>query len=202
MKTYPTIPKEVRNVPVYAFDKLDGSNIRAEWSKKRGFYKFGTRKRLVGPDEAILGKSIELVNDVYGKSLTRRFTDKRFERAIAYFEFFGPNSFAGNHEESDEFKVVLFDISVYKKGFLPPKDFLDMTAGLDVPKVVHVGNANQLFEQQVRDGTHPNVSFEGVVCKYVLRKDQVGMFKIKTQAWLDRLKDKCGDDEKLFEKLS
>ena len=80
MKTYPSIPRKIQNVPVYAFDKLDGSNIRAEWSKKKGFYKYGTRKRLLGSDEKPLGRAIELVNDVYGARLNRRFTDKHYLR--------------------------------------------------------------------------------------------------------------------------
>lgn len=29
-----------------AFDKLDGSNLRFEWNKKQGWYKFGTRNRM------------------------------------------------------------------------------------------------------------------------------------------------------------
>lgn len=202
MKTYPSIPKKVQNVPIYAFDKLDGSNIRAEWSKKRGFYKYGTRKRLLGADERPLGLAIQLINDVYGARLNRRFTDHRFEKAVAFFEFFGPNSFAGFHHEDDEYDVVLFDIAVHKKGVLPPKEFLTLTAGLRVPDLVHVGNANQPFVDEIRGGDHPKVTYEGVVCKYEMRKGQTGMFKIKTQAWLDRLKDKCGDDERMFEQLA
>jgi len=40
MLEYPTIKKEVINIPIYAFDKIDGSNIRVEWGPKNGFYKF------------------------------------------------------------------------------------------------------------------------------------------------------------------
>jgi hypothetical protein len=202
MKTYPTIPKKIQDVEVYAFDKLDGSNIRAEWSKKRGFYKYGTRKRLLDANEQPFGQAVELINDVYGQRLNRRFTDRKFERAIAFFEFFGPNSFAGFHEEDDTFDVVLFDVAVYRKGIMPPKDFLNMVSGLKVPDLVHVGKADDSFIQQVRSGQHPKVTHEGVVCKYVVRKEQVGMFKIKTQDWLDSLKTKCGDDDKMFEKLA
>jgi hypothetical protein len=43
MKTYPSISRDIVGQPIYAFDKLDGSNIRAEWSKKNGFHKFGSR---------------------------------------------------------------------------------------------------------------------------------------------------------------
>lgn len=201
MKTYPTIPKQVHNVSVYAFDKLDGSNIRAEWSRKRGFYKYGTRKRLLAPDESPLGGAIELINDEYGVELSDRLKEERAESAVCYFEFFGENSFAGFHEEHDNFKVVLFDISIHKRGFLPPREFMDFAWGLETPKLVYQGNANQPFVRAIREGTYHEVTFEGVVCKYVDRK-QVKMFKVKSQAWLDRLKFKCGEDSKLFKELS
>ena len=43
MKGYPSIPREVQHsLNVYAFDKLDGSQIRAEWTQKNGFFKFGS----------------------------------------------------------------------------------------------------------------------------------------------------------------
>lgn len=45
MKQYPTINywnKGYFGESCYAFEKLDGSNIRAEWSKKQGWHKFGT----------------------------------------------------------------------------------------------------------------------------------------------------------------
>ena len=33
MKTYPSITKDIRDdIHIYAFDKLDGNNIRAEWT--------------------------------------------------------------------------------------------------------------------------------------------------------------------------
>lgn len=201
MKTYPTISKEVQTIePVYAFDKLDGSNIRAEWSRKRGFYKYGTRKRLLGVDERPLGLAIELINDQYGSELAQRFKDERVESAVAYFEFFGNNSFAGFHDERGDFQVVLFDVSLYKRGFMGPKEFMKFTTGLLTPVMVYHGNANQPFVQSVIKGEQPDVTFEGVVCKYI-RKKQIHMFKIKSGAWLKKLKATCGTDEKLFQQL-
>ena len=47
MKQYPSISGKLVNTKIYAFDKLDGSNIRGTWSKKRGFYKFGTRTQML-----------------------------------------------------------------------------------------------------------------------------------------------------------
>ena len=51
MKQYPSISHDIRSVQAYAFDKLDGSNIRAEWHPKKGFWKFGSRTRLLGTDQ-------------------------------------------------------------------------------------------------------------------------------------------------------
>ena len=46
MKQYPSIPglkelEKLKGRKIYVFDKIDGSNIRAEWNPKKGFYKFG-----------------------------------------------------------------------------------------------------------------------------------------------------------------
>lgn len=202
MKTYPTIPKKVQtSVDVYAFDKLDGSNIRAEWNSKRGFYKYGTRKRLLGPDERPFGLAIELINDQYGDELSKRFKDIRVQSGVAFFEFFGENSFAGWHNESDNFEIVLFDVAPYKKGMLDPIEFMKFTKGLRTPDLVYHGKANQPFIDSVKRSEHPGVTHEGVVCKYK-HKNQTMMFKIKSEAWLKELKEKCHGDEKLFEQLS
>jgi len=39
VKTYPSIDAKICDGQYYVFDKLDGSNIRAEWSKKQQLYK-------------------------------------------------------------------------------------------------------------------------------------------------------------------
>ena len=62
MKIYPIISREIhRNIPIYAFDKLDGSNIRVEWAPKKKFCKFGSRNRLIGTDQEFLPEAIELI---------------------------------------------------------------------------------------------------------------------------------------------
>ena len=46
MKQYPKIDYHDQgrfNENCVAFLKIDGSNLRFEWSKKREFYKFGTK---------------------------------------------------------------------------------------------------------------------------------------------------------------
>lgn len=66
MKHYPKIEyynKGLINSPVIAFDKLDGSNLRFEWSRKRGFYKYGTRKVMIDTKDEQFGKAIPLFLD-------------------------------------------------------------------------------------------------------------------------------------------
>ena len=199
MKTYPSISKEIQPLAVYAFDKLDGSNIRVEWSKKKGFHKFGSRKRLLGPDEEILGKAYDLIQDFTG--LEHVFAKNKWQDVTLFFELFGQNSFAGWHDPNDDHSLSLIDVNVYKKGFLPPKDFAKMFRDFQTAELLYSGNANQPFVQSVQDGSLEGMTFEGVVCKYV-RKNQIKMFKVKNRQWIHRLKEKCDGDVVLFDKLS
>jgi len=60
MKEYPSIGKNVVGEKIYAFDKLDGSQVRAEWNKKKKFYKFGTRTRLLDTNDEYWGEAHKL----------------------------------------------------------------------------------------------------------------------------------------------
>jgi hypothetical protein len=205
MKSYPQISAGVRKgVPVVVFDKLDGSNIRVEWSKKRGFYKFGRRNGLLDDSNPILrDEAPGLILDLYGDDLARVFHVEHWQRVIAFFEFHGPNSFAGNHEEEPH-TVTLIDVSVHRKGILEPRKFLklfgDLPAG--VPRVLHEGNFTDGLKEEVQEGTLDGMTFEGVVAKG--RNVSPGrplMFKWKSFAWLRRLKEYCGDNMELFNRM-
>ena len=39
---------------------------------------------------------------------------------------FGKKSFAGQHEQDDPKDIVLFDVNPHKKGFISPKQFIDI----------------------------------------------------------------------------
>ena len=56
--------------------------------------------------------------------LGKIFRDQRWDKVVVFFEFYGTNSFAGYHDENDEFSATLIDVSVHKRGILEPKDFL------------------------------------------------------------------------------
>jgi len=203
MKSYPSIDtKFVFDRPLIVFDKLDGSNIRAEWNNKRGFYKFGTRTRLLDETDPMLGGAKQLVLDKYGDVLTLLFKQNKWERAIAFFEYWGERSFAGSHKDGEEHTVTLIDIAPYKVGLLDPSSFLRICyeRDVDIPKVLYTGVLTSKLIDQVKDGTLEGMTYEGVVCKYQVRKN-AGMFKIKSRAWLADLREMCGDNDALFRRL-
>jgi len=201
MKSYPSIPRNIKTGIFYVFDKLDGSNIRVEWSRKQGFYKFGTRRRLLDESDTILGPAKPLFLERYGDSLDKIARENRWDRAVFFCEFFGPSSFCGAHDPDEEKEVLLIDVNVHKKGILPPKDFLKVFEDVPHAPLLHHGSVDAEFVKSVRESTLEGMSFEGVIVKGVPDRKGPGMFKIKSQAWLDALKTKCGDDDKLYEQL-
>jgi hypothetical protein len=203
MKDYLSISREIQyGMPAYVFNKLDGSNVRAEWTRKNGFCKFGSRNRLIGTDQPFLPEAVPIIQDKYSNDLARIFKDQRYESATCFFEFWGKNSFAGFHFEETH-DVTLFDVSPYKKGFLLPQDFLKLFGDLDIAKLLYQGNITHPFVEDVQEGRLAGCSGEGVVCKGAPLKNGYPphMFKVKTKTWIARLKEKCGDDVKLFEQL-
>lgn len=98
--------------------------------------------------------------------------------------------------------MTLFDVSIYKKGFLWPRDFLRLFGDLDIARLLYHGTITHPFVTDVKEGRIA-CSGEGVVCKCAPLKNGYPpfMFKIKLNSWIDKLKKKCGDDIKLFQEL-
>ncbi len=72
MKEYPTIPQSIgtafRELPnVYVFDKLDGSNLRFEWSKKKSWYKLWRGISPRSPPHSI-GISVSPLSSIGGQT--------------------------------------------------------------------------------------------------------------------------------------
>lgn len=204
MKLYPSITKEVRqDIYIYAFDKLDGSNIRAEWNPKKGFYKFGTRTQLI--DEKIMpfGRAIPLIREKFEDDLAQVFKEQKFKEAICFFEFWGEDSFAGNHNFEKPMNLSLIDVSPYNQGILPPTEYLKLFGHLNIAPVLYEGHVSEDLFDKVKQSTLNGMTFEGVVCKGANDKKTKMpiMFKIKSQAWIDKLKHFCKGDDNLFNKL-
>ncbi len=212
MITYPSIARQPnREVNIIAFDKLDGSNIRVEWTPKNGFSKFGTRKRLLSPGELPLGGAILIFKREWETKLTKICKKQKWigkdMRVTFFFEFYGPRSFAGHHEdEIEDMKLTLIDAHVYKKGLIPPREFIKIFKNVDTPKVLYEGKGNNDLQKAVADGTLEGMTFEGVVCKGLLpgkkkKQGKIVMFKFKSNAWIDQLKYFCGDNNAMFKEL-
>lgn len=211
MKEYPKINGASRGpigLPCIAFYKYDGSNLRFEWSKKRGFYKFGTRKRLFDKTDAVFGCAIDIFNEKYGDILpTALHKNKDFRNLdsfVAYCEFFGKSSFAGKHDENEEKDLVLFDVNIHKKGFITPNQLVK----LDVPvaPVVYEGVFNSHFIQSVRSNKLDVLLNEGVVAKGVYPRAKnphlaIWMVKVKTDNWINKLMVAAESDSKLQKEL-
>lgn len=204
MKTYPSISYATEcHLAIKAFDKLDGSNIRAEWSKKKGWHKFGTRNRLVDVTDPLFGQAPELVTSKYGDPLGKALYDNRYDSAICFFELWGPSSFAGMHDPKEKLQVTLFDVAPFNQGIMVPELFLKVCGHLDHASVLYDGPVTPEFIEQVRSSTLPGMTFEGVVCKSANDKKtkMPVMFKQKSSAWLDKLHDFCGDNKDMLNSL-
>jgi len=205
MKEYPSIigPNKAPREHCIAFYKYDGSNLRVEWTKKRGFYKFGSRHVLIDESSA-LGNAITVFKERYAEALEKTFRDnKLFRDALnitIFGEYFGENSFAGQHEETDKKEVIIFDVNIHKKGLLSPREFIKTFGHLKIPTVVYEGNFNESFIQDVKDGKYPVQ--EGVVAKGTFSNRRpphnLWMAKCKTKWWMDKLKQKAIEKPDVF----
>lgn len=192
MTQYPSISNKWRPGHYWIYNKLDGSNIRVEWNRKNGFHKWGRRHGLLDDSNPILKRAPPLFMERYSEELAKILRDQRTDEATFFFEFYGLNSFAGNHVESEIQTVTLFDAHFYKKGFLNPREFENLFRDKVPLPAVRVGSigANSI-EEMVNETDH-----EG----YVLKAASY-VFKVKTKWWLDKLKATC-KSEKEFEELA
>lgn len=207
MIQYPTIDKTIRSGIWHIFDKLDGSNIRVEWTRKNGFCKFGKRHGLLDDQTPYLHESKDLILDGFGDPLSKVFRDRRVEKATAFFEFYGSQSAFGIHYPGLH-RVSLIDVHIHKRGILNPADFMEWFGHLEIASLLGVSNITDVLIHQIKTNILPGMTFEGVVCKKGGRHGPE-MFKIKSDAWLNLLKDhvkqKTSTDieaDKLFDLLS
>ncbi len=199
MKSYPSIARSTgqkfQEFQAYVFDKLDGSNLRFEWTRKAGWNKFGTRHRLFDETDSDFGSAIAVFRKDWEEDLSRIAREQRWNHLIVFMEFYGAKSFAGKHDQNDSKTLTLFDACPDKRGIMGPKDFLKTFGSLRIPKFFGVINWTRGFVERVREGNEPaGMSFEGVVGK-AGQKHELLMAKAKTQAWIDKVYASYGDAE-------
>ena len=204
MKQYPSFDGQIVDIPIFAFAKLDGSQLRAEWTRKNGLTKFGSKGGLIGEDHLHLGDAISIAQKTYAEGLGKVFRDARLDFVTCYFEFWGAKTFAGRHDPDDPHFVTLFDVAPHKKGILPPREFLDLVGG-KVPHadLLYTGKPNRDFIQSVKESTLEGMPEEGVVCKGKPVKNGYPptMFKVKSHIWIDKVHALYGNDPKLLAEL-
>lgn len=198
MKAYDSIEYFGDNwgLPIIAFDKLDGSNLRFEFSNKRGFYKAGTRNMMIDNTHDQFGFAVDLFKEKYEESLTRIFKSKDYRNTLSFVcfaELIGTKSSYGQHEfGNDKFDITLFDISQYKRGLIPPRQFVKDFHSVGIPRIVYEGNLNQDLVRRVKENEFGLT--EGVIGKGVLQNrkgnDTLYYCKIKTDQWFEGLRAK------------
>lgn len=196
METYPSIrgPEKAPRQPCIAFYKYDGSNLRFEWNKKSGWNKFGTRKRLFDESDETFGNAIPMFLGEFADPLEKIFKKKYrdIQKVTIFCEFLGPNSFSGQHLEIDEHELKLIDVKLYKKGYISPREFVNIFCK-NLPdksaEVIYDGNLTDQFIRDVREGKYP--VFEGVVCKGG-SGHKLWRCKIKTDEYKEKLKEFYG----------
>jgi hypothetical protein len=212
--TYPSIEGPafaVLGEPCLAFEKYDGSNLRFFWDQRRGWHSSGTRYRWFKPATPTFGVAVEMFQRDYAAGLLavlRRHKEYRgVGELVAFCEFFGPGTFAGLHVDGEPKELVLFDVYLPGRGFVPPKDLVAHFGHLRLPPVVHEGQFSRDFIEAVQAGAYPVK--EGVVARGTRTRRQrkgraeqeVWMAKVKTRAWLEELQRRAGESEQLRAEL-
>jgi hypothetical protein len=179
---------------IWAFDKLDGQNLRFEANSKRGFYKFGSRTQMISDKDEQFGVGVNLFMEKYSEPLMNIFSKKwskdKFTNFTVFAELVGENSFAGKHDPNDELDVILFDVWIYKKGWIQPQKFIDEFGHLGIPNLIYKGELDDRIIKDIQENKF-NLK-EGVIAKGVDKNDTF-MMKIKTKSWLQRVKNELGE---------
>lgn len=212
MKEYRSIPgwrKVPLDLPCWAFEKLDGNNIRAEWNPKKGFYKFGSRTVLIDKNSPELGSSVSLFEETLAEPLHKLLLNNKIvpkiENAMVFLEYYGDSSFAGMHKKGEKLNLKIIDIAIHKKGVLIPEDFVNLFDGLPAAKLLYHGNFDQEFVNRVREGEfgqNEGIVAKGYDPKAKSKQHSLWMAKVKTNWWMQELRNKILNDSRLAQILT
>ena len=200
---YPKIPEQT-DCPLkdcIAFEKYDGTNIHIDFDILIDtndeplccFNSFGTRRDSFYTAKDFISAHPEL------KEVPELIAELQYDHDLGNYliefskhqkcnikifaEFFGQNSFAGEHIASDPKQLVIFDIML-DGSLIYPDVFIKDFSQFNIAKVVYKGKYNGQFINDVYEGKYQ--INEGVVCKGIVN-GQVYMTKIKTNAYLKKL---------------
>lgn len=129
-----------------------------------------------------------------GSNLRWDWSFPKLQQITAFTEFIGPHSFAGKHKEEDEKELILIDVNIYKKGFLPPDQFISLFQPLNIAELLYQGEIDASLVENIRNKERLFDKLkEGVVCKGGLSHNY-WMCKIKTYSYLQSLKTAFGQE--------
>jgi hypothetical protein len=223
MKEYNSIPRllddgSLKGEQVVAFNKLDGQNFRVKYTPKgatkQQFTLFGSRTQLVDETNEQYGDAVKFFKEHYEQPLRDIIVNNSGKKGIfngaeeitLFFEWYGDNSFAGFHQPGDNLRLCLFDVFIKKKGFVEPKDFIELFCEddrVETPDVVYIGKLTDDFVKSIQNNDwtqegaqYPNVK-EGVVLKRSTRLpgQRLPMSKVKTKWWLEKLHANFSEEE-------
>jgi hypothetical protein len=198
MKAYPSILRQPKGKgparSMYIFDKIDGSNLRFEWTRSDGWYRWGSRHRLLDERHPVFGSGLALFHDTMAGAIERVARAQGWPALVAFAEFAGPESLGGQHAPDDVKALTLFDVAPYRCGLVGPARFLELFAGLPTPRYLGQHTWDDDFVARVRRNELEGVTFEGVVGKAGDGHGLV-MAKAKTAAWVARILERYGAEE-------
>lgn len=203
---------------IVAENKLDGQNFCARYNvRTKSFIAFGSKKMIVDENNPQFGGAVlyfknnyeNILNEIIKENLGKKKAFNGVDEIHFYFEYYGENSFAGFHDPNDELKLALIDVFLKKKGYLEPKTFYKLfeNKGIILPEVIYRGKLTNEFINSINnnDWTNPSCQYpsvkEGVVCKRstLMKGQRLPMVKVKTNWWLNKLKEKYPDNWKEME---
>lgn len=202
---YPKIPENSNKFldKCIAFEKYDGTNLHWIWNIEDGWTKFGTRRTQFSlnrqgiieftKEHSELYSAPHIFNESLRDGLTSFLCTRelyKYSQVTIFTEFYGPNSFAGNHShldaENNTQKLTLIDVAIGNQ-IINPELFSYDFALFPIARIIYRGKYNGQFAQDVINGKY-GVN-EGIVCKGMV-DGQVFMTKIKTNGYLKRLKQR------------
>lgn len=200
-----------------AFEKYDGTCLVAEHDWKHpGHFFFGCRsdiplyewilKQEFTKQHPEMKYSAELINSYlkqYGDLILTRLQDAKikfeYDNVRFVFEYFGKDSFAGQHNPRSDRDIVLIDLILLEnqeekilETYLSPDIFVNVAKDCRSARVIYQGKFNGSFVEDVRKGNFDVV--EGVVCKGYGKYQSV--CKVKTNSYMEKLKNHFKDDWK------
>jgi len=199
--------KSLLGEEIWAWNKLDGQNFCAKYvPKRKEFDMFGSKTQNVDETSEQFGNAVRYFKEFMSEPIKKVLFDNSKKGGVftgvqeitIFCEWWGDKTFSGFHQPDDPLKLTLIDVFLKKKGYIEPKSFDKLFYNVvDIPELIYTGKLNMDFINSIvrNDWTQPGCEYpmvrEGVVCKRstLLKGQRLPKVKVKTNWWLDKLKE-------------